>query len=56
MLILLLENPSDDSVEMAVDFCKEVNMCLEGGWGVGLFGVVYITKGVCAVLWCVLTA
>jgi hypothetical protein len=24
MLILLLENPSDDSVEMAVDFCKEV--------------------------------
>ncbi len=28
MLILLLENPSDDSVEMAVDFCKEVR---EGG-------------------------
>lgn len=25
MLILLLENPSDDSVEMAVDFCKEVS-------------------------------
>jgi len=24
VLILLLENPSDDSVEMAVDFCKEV--------------------------------
>jgi hypothetical protein len=24
MLILLLENPSDDSVEMAVEFCKEV--------------------------------
>lgn len=30
MLILLLENPSDDSVEMAVDFCKEVRvyMCV----------------------------
>ena len=32
MLILLLENPSDDSVEMAVDFCKEVRGH-ERGWG-----------------------
>lgn len=44
MLILLLENPSDDSVEMAVDFCKEVcvYMCVymwtrpAAGCGVGV--------------------
>jgi len=36
MLILLLENPSDDSVEMAVDFCKEVRHTdCSLLWGIG---------------------
>eukprot|EP00879_Flechtneria_rotunda_P031581 GHRR01034514.1.p2 GENE.GHRR01034514.1~~GHRR01034514.1.p2 ORF type:complete len:142 (-),score=40.87 GHRR01034514.1:1325-1750(-) len=39
MLILLLENPSDDSVEMAVDFCKEVGAYLQDVAPAGLHSV-----------------
>lgn len=36
ILILLLENPSDDSVEMAVEFAKEVGVeCCKGEGGGG---------------------
>ena len=31
MMILMLENPSDDSVEVAVDFCKDVGAYLQVG-------------------------
>eukprot|EP00775_Hariotina_reticulata_P008000 gene8000-8198_t len=39
ILILLLENPSDDSVEMAVDFCKEVGAHLQDVAPAGLHSV-----------------
>lgn len=39
MLILLLENPSDDSVEMAVEFCKEVGAFLQDVAPAGLHSV-----------------
>ncbi|KAF6265057.1 hypothetical protein COO60DRAFT_1697935 [Scenedesmus sp. NREL 46B-D3] len=39
MLILLLENPSDDSVEMAVEFCKEVGAYLQEVAPAGLHSV-----------------
>lgn len=29
LLVLMLENPSDDSVEVAVDFCKDVGAYLQ---------------------------
>jgi hypothetical protein len=44
LLVLMLENPSDDGVEVAVDFCKDVGAYLQvggfgspqgGGWGGG---------------------
>lgn len=39
VLILLLENPSDDSVEMAVEFCKEVGAYLQDVAPAGLHSV-----------------
>lgn len=39
ILILLLENPSDDSVEMAVEFCKEVGAFLQDVAPAGLHSV-----------------
>lgn len=39
MLILMLENPSDDSVEVAVDFCKDVGAYLQDVAPVGLHSV-----------------
>ncbi|KAF8062096.1 Cwc22 [Scenedesmus sp. PABB004] len=39
MLILLLENPTDDSVEMAVEFCKEVGAHLQDVAPAGLHSV-----------------
>lgn len=39
ILILLLENPSDDSVEMAVEFCKEVGAFLQEVAPAGLHSV-----------------
>jgi hypothetical protein len=39
MLILMLENPSDDSVEMAVDFCKDVGAFLQEVAPAGLHSV-----------------
>jgi hypothetical protein len=32
--VLMLESPSDDGVEVAVDFCKDVGAYLQVGWGV----------------------
>ena len=37
LLVLMLENPSDDGVEVAVDFCKDVGAYLQVRGGCGRF-------------------